>query len=63
MYRYPAETTIAEQANAMRKLNPEQQQWAYYAIDLVATELTSTRVGPCTNIYIIYELHTIILLG
>ena len=34
-YRYPAEQTISEQANVFRAKNPNQKQWAYYAIDLV----------------------------
>eukprot|EP01051_Picozoa_sp_SAG22_P000356 SAG22_NODE_8_length_37215_cov_120.960351_24_plen_437_part_00 len=36
-YRYPAETTVAEQARTMLAKNPAQRQWAYYAIDLVRT--------------------------
>eukprot|EP01049_Picozoa_sp_SAG25_P009418 SAG25_NODE_932_length_4679_cov_8.188210_2_plen_366_part_00 len=37
-YRYPAEDTVSQQANIMRGANPAQQQWAYYAIDLVRDE-------------------------
>lgn len=39
-YRYPAEDTIAAQANAMRALNPQQQFWAYI--------LGSTSCGRCS---------------
>jgi len=36
-YRFPAETYIAEQSRVMLAKNPNQRQWAYYAIDLVRT--------------------------